>query len=283
MNRKLFGRDGRQAQLQDLYRQVERGGDLRDVDPELQRAFAADQHLMQQLGRLADESAPTNPAVGRATLLAAVAQKRSGSVDEERRPMIGRLLTGRALALLATAGIFAGGAVTVGASGGVSGAADNVLSALHITDRTTNNADTHVDGTDHPDGSGTPAAEGTTRAVAGIPTENPQHQPAAASATCGKGETIVKTTASGVAVDVPCQTGQDHGQGSDDKTPVPNDTPDANATEPNKHSGEADKTPEADAAAPHDGSGERTDRTPVPLPTQENPHATEGAGNATDH
>jgi hypothetical protein len=158
---KLFGQDDRRAQLQDLYRVAEEGEEApAGVDPELQRAYAADVRIMRQLGRLADQGEPANPAIGRARLLAAVVQKRSQSPEKERRPMIGRLLTGRALALLATAGIFAGGAVTVGASGGVSGAAGNVndvLATLHITDRTPDQADAHLDDIEQPDGSGKPS------------------------------------------------------------------------------------------------------------------------------
>jgi len=260
MNKKLFGRDGRQAQLQDLYRAAEGDGDLQAVDPELQQEFAADQQIMQQLGRLADHSAPVNPAIGRAMLLSAVVQKQNQSSEKERRPMIGQLLSAKGLALLAAAGIFAGGAATVGASGGVSGAASNansVLSALHIT----HNSDGQGHGNPGDataEASRTPKAEGTRRAIQGIPTDNPNHQPEATPGVCNKGETVVKTTPSGEQVSVPCQTGADHGSGNSngqgDKTPVADETPEANATE-----------------------------TPRALPTQANPHATEGAGNAPGH
>jgi hypothetical protein len=266
MNKKLFGRDGRQARLQNLYRAAERDGDLRAVDPELQQEFTADQQIMQQLGRLADRSAPVNPAIGRATLLSAVVQKQNQSSEKEPGSMIGQLLTGKGLALLAAAGIFAGGAATVGASGGVSGAASNansVLSALHITHNTDgpghgNSGDATAEASRTPDASHTPEAEGTKRAVQGIPTDNPNHQPEATPGVCNKGETIVKTTPSGEQVTVPCQTGEDHGSGNSnshaDKTPPADETPEANATE-----------------------------TPRALPTQANPHATEGAGNAPAH
>ncbi len=160
MKIKLLRTDGRQAQLQQLYRAAEEGTPLLDADPELERAFAADRRLMRQLGRLAAASAPVNPAIGRATLLAAVARERDHLQDRERRPAIGRLLTGRALALVATAGIFAGGAAAVGASGGVQNAAGNagdVLAALHVTERTPDQADTHLEDIQQPDGSGKPA------------------------------------------------------------------------------------------------------------------------------
>jgi hypothetical protein len=286
--KKLFGRNGRQAQLEELHRAAERGGDLRDVDPELQQEVAAERQLMQQLGRFASESAPADPNVGRATFLSAVARHRSKSQEEERRPMIGQLLGGRGLALLAAAGIFAGGAVTVGASGGVGNAAGNandVLSTLGVP----HTGHGHGNAGSATQVSGSPTAEGTQRAVEGIPTENPQHHPADANGACDKGETIVKTTPSGVAVNVPCQTGEDHGQGKGDKTPDASETPEANATESNDGQGNShsdktrtpDATPEANATESHGQSSGGADHTPVPHPTQANQHANEGAGNSS--
>ena len=247
MNKKIFGRDRREAELQDLYRQAEQGGDVPDMAPELQGVFAEDQQLMQQLGHLAHRSAPVNPMIARATLLAAVARQRSESLKAGRGPVLGRLMTGRALALLATAGIFAGGAVTVGASGGAGSAAGNVLTALHITERTPNKPGTQVDRIDQPGGPATPAAEETKPAVGGVPTANTQHQAADTTETCDRSETIVKTMPSGAAVNAPCQTGsnRDQGDGSShsDRTRGAGEAPEANATEPSKQSGEgADKT-----------------------------------------
>lgn len=298
--KKLFGRNGRQAQLEELHRAAERGGDLRDVDPELQQEVAADRQLMQQLGRFASESAPADPSVGRATFLSAVARQRSESVEKGRTPMIGQLLGGRGLALLAAAGIFAGGAVTVGASGGVGNAAGNandVLSTLGVP----HTGHGHGNAGSATQVSGTPTAEGTQRAVEGIPTENPQHQPANADGTCDKGETIVKTTPSGVAVNVPCQVGEDHGQGKGDKTPDASETPEANATESNDDHGkgrdngdktpeaterpeasetpEANETPRANATESRGHSGEGGDHTPVPQSTGASQHGSEGADN----
>jgi hypothetical protein len=292
MKKKLFGRGGRQGQLEDLCREADRGGDLRDVDPELQQEFAADQQLRQQLGRFASESAPAAPSAGRATFLSAVARQRSKSQEDERRPMIGQLLGGRGLALLAAAGIFAGGAVTVGASGGVGNAAGNandVLATLHVPHTGHGHGNGNA-GSGGPQASGTPAAEGTQRAVEGIPTENPQHHPADANGICDKGETIVKTTPSGVAVNVPCQAGQGKGISHGDKTPGADATAEANATEPqggqgngNSHRDKtpgAGETPAANATEPNGHAG-GADHTPVPLPTQASSHASEGAGNAS--
>lgn len=300
--KKLFGRDGRQAQLEELHRATDQGGDVTDVDPELQREVAADRQLMQQLDRFASGSAPADPDARRGAFLGAVARRRSELEEEGRRPLIGQRLGGRGLALLAAAGIFAGGAVTVGASGGVSGAASNandVLSTLGITHKT------HDDGNGNPgrggpEASGTPEAEGTRRAVEGIPTENPQHQPADDDGACDRGETIVKTTPAGVAVNVPCQTVEDHGQGNDNETPEASETPQANATESNDGHGnsngnshsdktrtpdetpEASETPEANATESHGRSSGGADHTPVSLPTQANQHASEGADNRSD-
>ena len=266
MNKKLFGRNGRQAQLQDLYRQAEQGGDVGDVAPELRQAFAADQQFMQQLGRVASESAPDSPETGRAALLVALARQRSESPGEEHRTMIGQFLRARrGLALLAVAGMFAGGAVTVGASGGVSGAASNaneVLATLHVPHKAHGHGHGNSIAGDKKDDSGTPEAEGTKRAVQGIPTENPQHHPADDDGICEKGETIVKTVPSGVAVNVPCQAAKDHGQGKGDKTKDEDKTPEADETPGAGHGqGEIDKTPEADET-PEAGETPDANETP---------------------
>ena len=278
MNKKLFGRDGGQPQLEDLYAQAEQGGDLRDVSPELHQAFAADQQLRLQLGRVASSNAPADQAIGRAAFLSAVARQKSESLEEERRPMIGQILGARGLALLAAAGIFAGGAITVGASGGVTGAAGNandVLATLHVPHTGHGHGHGHgnSNGGGKPDDSAAPAAEGTQRAVKGIPTENPQHHPADADGICDKGETIVKTTPSGVAVNVPCQTAKDHGQGNGnshgDKTPDANETPEANETPQADETPEANETPQAHDDGDHGQAGTHGhgDKTPEPEET----------------
>ena len=131
MNVRFLGRNDRLARLVELYRAAEDGDAIRDIDPDLRVAFDADRQLITELGDLASRSMPANPAIGRARLLAAVAAGNLESPGRIGQPsMIGKLLTGRGLALIATAGIFAGGAATVGASGGVGGAADHVSSIL---------------------------------------------------------------------------------------------------------------------------------------------------------
>ena len=250
MNMKLFGKGASDADLQGLYRAAEDGEQVpSDMDPALQAAFAADEQLIQQLGRLADRSGPAHPAIGRATLLTQVARKKSCARDEERTPMIGRLLTGRALALLATAGIFAGGAVTVGASGGVSGAAGNVndvLAALHVTDRTPNQADAHLDNIDQPDGSG---------------------KPDAASATPGGGRSNAGQRAddnAGHGLQNATEAAGNAGQGIQNAAPRGLDHANGHATD----------GPSSDASA-------TPGVTPVTRPGQAGEHASEGAGEST--
>lgn len=201
--------------------------------------------------------------------------------------MIGKILTGRALALIATAFVFAGGAATVGASGGFGGAADrftSMLQAAHITSSSSDATATPAGGAASVDASETPGADAThdaegaaeqpphgctptaiatvdTTATAtdtpaatntpaptttasaedhgngprngdcdtrGIPTTNPNFKPEA-NGTCEKGESAVKTTPSGIMVNVPCQA-IDHGNKNTDETPTPADgtvTPEA--------------------------------------------------------
>lgn len=119
-----------------------------------------------------------------------------------------------------------------------------------------------------PESTKTPRGEGTPRAIKGIPTGNPQHHPADNDGICDKGETAVKTTPSGVQVNVPCQATQDHGKSEDartrtaDKTPEAAETPEANETP------EASETPEAGATpGAHDNRGHGhgdTHGAPVP-------------------
>ena len=291
MNVRFLGQNDRLARLAELHRAAEEGGAIRDIDPDLRAAFDADRQLIETLGDLASRSMPASPAIGRAKLLAAVAARNSQS-PENLGPtsMIGRLLTGRGLALVATAGIFAGGAATVGASGGVGGAADHVssiLQAAHITSSTSDATATSasgeaalslestatpgaeatdtavsggreaphgctptavatVDTTNTPEATETPAATTTASAeesghgngprnddcdVRGIPTTNPHFAPAA-EGTCEKGQSAVKTTPSGIMVNVPCQA-IDHGNKHDDATPTPTEgtvTPEATAS-----------------------------------------------------
>ncbi len=294
MNVRFLGRNDRLARLAELHRAAEEGGAVRDIDPDLRAAFDADRQLIDTLGDLASRSMPAGPAIGRAKLLAAVAARNSQSPDNMEASMIGRLLTGRGLALIATAGIFAGGAATVGASGGVGGAADHVssiLQAAHITSSTSDATATSVTGkaalslestatpgaeptetavsvageaphgctptvvstadTGTPEATNTPAPTTTAAAeesghgngprnddcdVRGIPTTNPHFEPAA-EGTCEKGQSAVKTTPSGIMVNVPCQA-LDHGQ--KEATPTPADgtaTPAATASGPDHGNG----------------------------------------------
>lgn len=281
MNVRFLGRNDRLARLAELHRAAELGGSIREIDPDLRATFDADRQLIEALGGLASRSMPASPAVGRARLLAAVAARNLESSERTGQPsMIGKLLTGRALALVATAGIFAGGAATVGASGGVSGAADHftsILQAAHLASSGNDATATPVSGeaalslastsTAEPDATDTAVSGGreaphgctptavatvdttstpepTTTAsaevqgngprngdcdVRGIPTTNPHFEPAA-DGTCESGQSAVKTTPSGIMVNVPCRA-LDHGQ--KEATPTPADssvTPEATAS-----------------------------------------------------
>lgn len=150
MNVRFLGRNDRLARLAELHRAAEDGEAVRDIDPELRAAFDADRQLIEQLGELASRSMPANPAIGRARLLATVAAKNLESPGRTGQPsMIDKLLTARGLALIATAAIFAGGAATVGASGGVGGATDHftsILQAAHLTSSSNEASGTSVSG-----------------------------------------------------------------------------------------------------------------------------------------
>ncbi|HEY7802730.1 MAG TPA: hypothetical protein VIE40_08650 [Dehalococcoidia bacterium] len=66
------------------------------------------------------------------------------------------------------------------------------------------------------------------RTIKGIPTDNPNHHPDNGDGMCEKGETAIKTTPSGVKVNVPCQAAGhtnngDHGTPEADDTETPDD------------------------------------------------------------
>ncbi len=85
-------------------------------------------------------------------------------------------------------------------------------------------------GTKRPEAEGTEGPE-SERTVKGIPTDNPNHHPDNGDGICEKGETAIKTTPSGVQVNVPCQAAEhankgnhgDHGTPEADGTEAPND------------------------------------------------------------
>ena len=280
MSIRFFGRDKKHQPLGALYRALEQAGEPRNVEPEALREFAADQQLVEQIRQLSLRSAPESAAAARSAFLSSVASQKLMPLEEETRPMIGRLLSARGFALVAVAGIFVGGAATVGASGGVGGAADHAnsaLSALHLSPKG------HGHGVENEaDASATPGAESTRRAVVGIPTDNPQHQPEA-DGTCVKGETVVKTVPSGVAVNVPCQAVEQHGQGDEHKNSNANKTHVADETPETNETPEATESPEAEGTEANEHADERGEHTPVPLPTEANAHATEHAGGESEH
>ena len=153
MRLKLFARNTRHRQLCDLYRSAEESSRVAEADEPSRQAFAADEKLIAQMTRLAAQTEPNETSLARATLLARVARKKSHS--EEEMPMIRQLFQKRTIAVAAAATLLLGAAVTVGAAGGVSDVAGNVadvLDELNIIDRTPDQADTHIDGIQQPDG-----------------------------------------------------------------------------------------------------------------------------------
>ena len=171
MRLRHFTRNTRHQQLCDLYRSAEQGSLTVEADQPSSQAFEADQELITRLTQLAAQAEPADPALQRATLLARVARKKSQ--PEEEIPMIRQLLQKRTVAVVAAATLLLGGAVGVGATGGVSDVAGNVadvLAELNITDRTPDAAYAQIDAIQQPDGPASPDASGS--AVDGMETAN---------------------------------------------------------------------------------------------------------------
>src|SRR5438105_597979 len=121
-----------------------------------------------------------------------------------------------------------------------------------------------------------PNEQGTPRAIKGIPTDNPQHHPEDGDGVCDKGETAVKTTPSGVMVNVPCQAVEGGMGAGHDKTPHANRTPDdadlaGDETPDASETPEADETPGGHENGDHGQSGthDHGDKTPEPAETDE--------------
>ena len=113
------------------------------------------------------------------------------------------------------------------------------------------------DATDVPDATEVPDANETPRAIKGIPTTNPHFIPDV-DGTCTSGETAIKTTPSGIQVNVPCHAAEKSGNahGKDD-LPAPAQT--AHATHPEDDDApESAETPEPTEAPDDDGG-----RTPT--------------------
>jgi len=149
---------------------------LQDADSEAEAA------LISRLQALMASPDPQRAGEGRARLLSEVASRRNSSPQSSQRtPVLDLLLGRKRLALAAIAVVALGAAGAVGASGGVNDSAGNVgavLDALHITDRTPDQADSHIEdaggaGTNSPDGNADDnASEGSGNSDDGINNSN---------------------------------------------------------------------------------------------------------------
>ena len=233
---------------------------------------ALDEALMTRISQRVPSVPPPNLAMGQERLFAALSVERALSPTSggERR-MIGKLLTARGLAALTAAAIFAGGAATVGASGGVSGAAGNVedvLATLHVTDRTPDQAGTHLDDITQPTDSGKPEDAGQPEdsgkpADTGLPNAS-EH--AGDNAAHGLENATEAAGNAGEGINNAASQGLDHADDhaldgpASDKTPAAGLPPQAN-----EHANDAP------AGAP------------PPLPTQASSHADDRPDNPSGH
>lgn len=126
-------------------------------------------------------------------------------------------------ALLATHKVAAGIAIAILASGAAVGtfaAQDKLPGQAHgivlSTSDASPTAGSQVDATNTP-------APSPTSAIRGIPTTNPAHDMAETPGACERGDTAVKTTPSGVQVNVPCQAIHNAETPEADKTPGPDE------------------------------------------------------------
>lgn len=115
-----------------------------------------DADLIEALRSASQSLQPYHVEEGRERLLRAVAEQRAATRRTQKAsPMFDLLLGRKRLALVAAGVLAVGAASAVGASGGVSDAAGNVndvLAALHVTDKTPDVADEQIDAIEQPDG-----------------------------------------------------------------------------------------------------------------------------------
>ena len=156
MRLRLFRKNSRHQQLVDLYRGAEEGSPTPDASPSNRQAFENDQKLIAQLTQLSASAAPSDPSLERGKLLSRVAELKSAEPTMEV-PIMRKMLQKRTLAAFGAVVVLVAGAATVGASGGVSDAAGNVgdvLAALNIIDKTSDEADGQIDAIEQPDVAG---------------------------------------------------------------------------------------------------------------------------------
>ena len=163
-------------------------------------------------------------------------------------------------ALLATHKVAAGIAIAVLASGAAVGtfaAQDKLPGQAHGI--ILSSMDASPTATSQVEATNTPAPSPTSGAIRGIPTTNPAHDMAETPGACERGDTAVKTTPSGVQVNVPCQAIHNAETPEADKTPGP-DEHKSKTAEPTE-AAEATKQPEA-TEQPGAHSTPRADMTP---------------------
>ncbi|MHB8376805.1 MAG: hypothetical protein ACYDEB_07600 [Dehalococcoidia bacterium] len=161
-------------------------------------------------------------------------------------------------ALLATHKVAAGIAIAVLASGAAVGtfASQDKLpgqphNILSFTSSESATPGSRIEATD------TPAATSTPRAVVGIPTTNPAHDMAETPGACDHGDTAVKTTPSGVPVNVPCEAIHGTKTPEADETPGPDErkTETAKPTEAAEATHQPEATEQPDAHATPEAHG----------------------------
>lgn len=284
MFRKLLRRDLDHRQLRELYRRNEEGVLIEEPEAALRDVFEADRKVIAHLTRLASVvTEPEQPASAqRAQLLQLVAQKGS-QTREEKTPMIRQLRAkcgirlGRTFALAGVALLLAGGALTASAAtGGVSDVAGNVhdvLAALHVTDRTPDEADTH-DAIDQPAGGSSNGLDNANEHA----NDNAQHGlDTAAEGSDNAGDGI--QNASDQGLDHANDNALDGPNNTEQHTPAANLPDQAND---NASQGADNATHEANdnASEGADNATEEADNGDVQLPDQANDNALQGNGNA---
>ena len=257
MRLRLFRKNSRHQQLVDLYRGTEEGSPTPDATPSSRQAFEDDQKLIAQLAQLSASAAPSDPSHERGKLLSRVAELKSAEPTMEV-PIIRKILQKRMLAAFGAVAVLVAGAATVGASGGVghiTSSAGDVLGALQITHRT-------------------PKVD-----ICHVPDDNSGN---AHTISVGEGaleEHVAHGDSEGACADDP-SPGPPDGVGPSahvDICHVPDDNPDHPRTISvpesalDEHVAHGDSEGACVESSLPDG---------VPLPTQANEHATDGAANA---
>ena len=263
----LFHRDSSRQQLRELYRSLEEGSDVPDVDPTARETFEADRELTGQLTQLAASVQLIDASPEREALLARVREKKSLQVEKEL-PMFKQLLQKRTLVAAGAAVLLLGAAATVGAAGGVSNVAGNVedvLETLRIMDK-------------GPDGEGPGIAGGQEDGLDNA-SENANENAEHGLDTAAEG-----SDNAGDGIENASDQGLDHA--NENALDGPNNEGPALPTQANEHAAEGsdnatDATPELPGQANDEASSDHGSPEDGPdLPSQADDRATEGGDNA---